>query len=506
MIDTQVRRAGRTRGAVAAGGETRPLPAFRAAAASPRSGARGSEPGWLRRYVIAVAGTDLCAAILAAITESFLQLQMPAPRSAAMFVAFPLIWLLLVHLSRGYEPGQLGAGSEEFRSLLRAGVLVMAGISVLSFAFDLDVPRGLVLVAVPLVVPLSAVGRYGLRRGLHAMRAQGRYMRTVVAVGREQSVLELVEQVRRESYYGMKIVAACVPDPASSGLLRAAGIRTIADLTSAAATARELDADAVAVTSSSETAASFLRRLSWDLEGTGVELLVAPGLMEVAGPRMHVRSFIGLPLLQVEEPKFTGPQRIVKQALDRLVAAAFIALVCPVLLAVALAVRVDSPGPVLFRQVRIGQGGREFQMLKFRSMVADAEARRAALLDRNQNADGLLFKITDDPRVTRVGRVLRRFSLDELPQLFNVLAGQMSLVGPRPPLPEEVALYDEPVRRRLLVKPGLTGLWQVSGRSDLAWDDAVRLDLRYVENWSLSLDLLILWKTAFAVIRARGAY
>jgi lipopolysaccharide/colanic/teichoic acid biosynthesis glycosyltransferase len=192
--------------------------------------------------------------------------------------------------------------------------------------------------------------------------------------------------------------------------------------------------------------------------------------------------------------------------MDRLVAAGTILLLAPVLVAIAVAVKLDSAGPILFRQVRVGQGGREFTMLKFRTMVADAEARRADLLAHNQNADGLLFKIADDPRITRVGRLLRRFSLDELPQLFNVLGGRMSLVGPRPPLPAEVALYDDSVRRRLLVKPGLTGLWQVSGRSDLTWDESVRLDLRYVENWSLLLDVMILWKTGFAVVRARGAY
>jgi exopolysaccharide biosynthesis polyprenyl glycosylphosphotransferase len=237
-----------------------------------------------------------------------------------------------------------------------------------------------------------------------------------------------------------------------------------------------------------------------------VELLVAPGLTEVAGPRLHMRPFIGLPLVHVEEPEFRGPKRLVKEVLDRLGAAALVLLVLPVLLAIAVAVRVDTPGPVFFRQQRIGKTGRPFTMLKFRSMVVDAEARRAELAARNQNADGLLFKVADDPRVTRVGRLLRRLSLDELPQLLNVLGGSMSLVGPRPPLPSEVARYDDDVRRRLLVKPGLTGLWQISGRSDLTWEEAVRLDLRYVENWSLALDLSILWRTFSAVLHADGAY
>jgi exopolysaccharide biosynthesis polyprenyl glycosylphosphotransferase len=328
----------------------------------------------------------------------------------------------------------------------------------------------------------------------------------VIVVGRESAVLDLVQRLRREPHCGMAVVAACVPDPDAAHALRAEGIETIGDLDHVARLVRALDADAVAVTSSSETAAAYLRRLSWQLEGAGVELLVAPGLTEIAGPRMHMRPFIGLPLVHVEEPEFRGPKRWVKHGLDRLVSGLALVLLTPVLAAISLAVRLDSPGPVLFRQVRIGQGGREFVMFKFRSMVADADAQREELLTRNQNADGLLFKVADDPRETRVGRHLRRYSLDELPQLFNVFLGRMSLVGPRPPLPAEVALYEGSVSRRLLVKPGLTGLWQVSGRSDLSWDDAVRLDLRYVENWSLLLDVMILWKTAFAVLRADGAY
>jgi exopolysaccharide biosynthesis polyprenyl glycosylphosphotransferase len=259
------------------------------------------------------------------------------------------------------------------------------------------------------------------------------------------------------------------------------------------------------VTTASETAADYLRRLSWQLEGTGVDLLVAPGLVEVARPRLHIRPLDGLPLLAVEQPRFTGWPRLMKGLLDRAGAALAILLLAPVLLALAVAVRMSGPGPVFFRQQRIGQGGRPFRMIKFRSMVPDAE-RHLELLREANVSDGLLFKIREDPRVTPVGRWLRRYSLDELPQLFNVLGGSMSLVGPRPPLPEEVARYDSSVSRRLLVKPGLTGLWQISGRSDLPWEETVRLDLRYVENWSLALDALIIWKTGRAVLTGSGAY
>jgi exopolysaccharide biosynthesis polyprenyl glycosylphosphotransferase len=257
------------------------------------------------------------------------------------------------------------------------------------------------------------------------------------------------------------------------------------------------------VTSASETAAQYLRSLSWQLEGTGLELLVAPGLVEVAGPRLHIRPFDGLPLLSVEQPRFSGWRRVVKGGIDRSLALVALVVLLPVLGALALAVR--ASGPVLYRQQRVGLGGQEFTMLKFRSMVVGADQQVAGLSDGN-DADGLLFKMRADPRVTPVGRWLRRLSLDELPQLVNVLRGDMSLVGPRPPLPREVAQYDTSVSRRLLVKPGLTGLWQISGRSDLPWEEAVRLDLRYVENWSLAMDVQILWKTARAVVSASGAY
>jgi exopolysaccharide biosynthesis polyprenyl glycosylphosphotransferase len=220
---------------------------------------------------------------------------------------------------------------------------------------------------------------------------------------------------------------------------------------------------------------------------------------------LHIRPFEGLPLLAVESPEFEGWRRLVKGAVDRSIAALALLVLAPVLLGIALAVRVTSGGPVLYRQERVGVHGRSFTMLKFRSMVANADQLLDVVRDANIS-DGLLFKAREDPRITPIGRWLRSLSLDELPQLINVLTGSMSLVGPRPPLPSEVARYDTSVRRRLLVKPGLTGLWQISGRSDLPWEEAVRLDLRYVENWSLATDLLILWKTGRAVLSRSGAY
>jgi exopolysaccharide biosynthesis polyprenyl glycosylphosphotransferase len=249
-----------------------------------------------------------------------------------------------------------------------------------------------------------------------------------------------------------------------------------------------------------------LRKLSWALEGSRAGLIVAPALMDVAGPRIAIRPMCGLPLLHVEQPELTGGRRVVKSALDHVAAALGLLVLLPLLLAVAVAVKLDSRGPILFKQKRVGRFGEEFTILKFRTMCLNAESMLPDVIHLNRNADGLLFKAPDDPRLTRVGRILRKYSIDELPQLINVLTGSMSLVGPRPPLPSEVARYHDHHHRRLLVKPGLTGLWQISGRADLSWEEAVRLDLRYVENWSLATDLLIVWKTAAVVLRGHGAY
>jgi exopolysaccharide biosynthesis polyprenyl glycosylphosphotransferase len=262
----------------------------------------------------------------------------------------------------------------------------------------------------------------------------------------------------------------------------------------------------VAVLTCPEMDGPRLRRLCWELEQRGTDILVAPTLVEVAGPRISIRLAAGLPLMHVEHPRLTGGRRLAKAAFDRVGAALLLLTLAPLLAVIALLVKLSDPGPVFFRQTRYGRHGEEFLIYKFRTMVANAEALKADLDHLNKHADGPLFKIDDDPRITRIGAVLRKYSLDELPQLLNVLLGNMSLVGPRPPLPAEVEQYGIEARRRLVVKPGLTGLWQVSGRSDLSWEDSVRLDLRYVENWSLALDAMILWKTVFVVAKGNGAY
>ncbi|UOX99774.1 sugar transferase [Blastococcus sp. PRF04-17] len=477
-----------------------------AAPTGPRPLTRRSAPRWIRSYSAALVAFETVSAAVAAgavllARGTYLDVSTPLLWGALGLV---VAWPALLGATGAYSERVYGTGSDEYRRVGRAGFLLLAFASFLSYAAQLDLSRILVVVAIPALTLVTLLGRYAARIQLRRLRSAGRCTKRVVVVGRGGAVLELVERLQRERYAGLDVVAACVTPADRVRVTQGAGV-PVGGLDDVLSLAAEVDADTIAVTSASETAAQYLRQLSWQLEGTGIELLVAPGLIEVAGPRLHIRPFEGLPLLSVEQPCFEGWRRVIKGGFDRAVAAVVLVLLAPVLAGIAIAVKLTSPGPVLYRQERIGLNGSSFTMLKFRSMIADAD-RRLEDLRGDNISDGLLFKMRSDPRVTPVGRLLRRLSLDELPQLFNVVRGTMSLVGPRPPLPGEVARYDNQVSRRLLVKPGLTGLWQISGRSDLSWEESVRLDLRYVENWSLALDMLILWKTGRAVLSRSGAY
>lgn len=479
--------------------------------ASPRARAR-----WMRRYQQGLVSVDLIAAGVAVTVAYLVRFGVPERSTnlrvyALVCVLTPLAWVAVVAMNRAYEGRYVGAGPAEFDRLFKAFLYLTALVAIGSYATQIDVARGFVVIALPLALVFDLVGRYVARKYLHRRRAQGRAMRSMLLVGDGAAIVEFAQLLRRDSHAGMSVVGACVPaelvaNPLTQKLLSEQEIPLLGDLDSIVAAVKVSHADTVAIVASSVIGPQRTRWISWQLEGSDTDLVISPGLMEVAWPRLHIQPVAGLPLVHVEEPEFTGFRRVLKGAFDRTVALLALAILAPVALGVAVAVRVTSRGPVFFRQGRVGRNGRMFKMVKFRSMYVDAEARRAELEARNVNADGVLFKVRNDPRITRVGRVIRKYSLDELPQLFNVLTGKMSLVGPRPPLPAEVARYGDDMRRRLLVKPGITGLWQISGRNDLSWDETKQLDLRYVENWSLGTDLTILWKTIFAVVAARGAY
>ena len=459
---------------------------------------------WTRNYLRQAAMTDFVIAVV----SSTLALQVRfeghlPPWYAVLSVTFPLLWVMSLWLSGAYDARYVGTGSDEFRKVLNAGVSLTAGLAILSYAINTELSREYLVLTMPSVILLDLVARYAMRKRLHKQRFLGRCMSTVLAVGHESAVSDLITELRRDSYHGLSVVAACLTSESDNGSV--AGVPVCGGLQDIASAVRHCGVDTVAVLSCNEIDGVTLRQLAWELEKTGTDLCVAPALLDVAGPRTTIRPTAGLTLLHVDHPQLTGPRLVVKEIFDRAIAGLALVLLSPLFGLVAMAIRLSDAGPALFTQTRVGKDGRTFKVYKFRTMVVDAEKRLAELRQSN-DSDGVLFKMRRDPRITAIGGRLRKWSVDELPQLINVFRGEMSLVGPRPALPEEAARYADHVRRRLVVKPGLTGMWQVNGRSDLSWDETVRLDLRYVENWSFALDLQILWKTIAVIFRGSGAY
>ncbi|MEA5153333.1 sugar transferase [Raineyella sp.] len=419
-------------------------------------------------------------------------------------VAGLMVGLLLMGALGGTESRSrriLGAGLEEYRRVIRACFVVFGGVAVVSYLLGAQLSRKFFLTTLPLAVLMLLVGRWAARCGLNNQRRGGAGLTPTLVVGSLEDLAGMVEDMRRRPDAGYLPVAVASTDAALTpegldGLDRV----SFQDVSEWARTGR---VEAVAVTSGLTRGEA--RRLAWDLEDCRTHLMFAPGLTDVTGPRIHFTDAQGLELVHVDLPRFSGWHHLLKRAFDIAVATAALVILSPVLLLVALTIKLDDGGPVLYRQERIGLGGRTFTIHKFRSMRIDADR----LIDRMIDEAGgkaLLFKVENDPRITRVGRFLRRYSLDELPQFWTVLRGAMSIVGPRPQVAREVAEYTDAAHRRLLVKPGITGLWQVNGRSNLSVEESVRLDLRYVENWSLLGDLIIILKTVKVVLQPKGAY
>jgi exopolysaccharide biosynthesis polyprenyl glycosylphosphotransferase len=421
-------------------------------------------------------------------------------------VALIVAWAVILTIFATRDPRFIGTGNNEYRRVVDATGRLFGVVAVVAFLFQLDLARGYIVLALPIGLFALLASRWMWRQWLVAQRLRGDFSSRVLLVGSRVSVSAIARDLARSPESGYLVVGACIPgDTIGEYLARGVPVSNNLDQLQTAMDATA--ADTVVVTSSDELPPERIRELSWSLEPGRQHLVLAPSLTDVGGPRIHMRPVAGLPLIHVETPRYEGMKRFSKRAFDVVSSALLIAVLSPILLAVAIGVRVSTPGPFLFRQERVGLNGDHFKMLKFRSMVVNAEQRLDELsaLTRSEG-NAVMFKMRDDPRVTAIGRFLRRFSLDELPQLFNVLGGSMSLVGPRPPLDSEVAIYENHVHRRFLVKPGITGLWQVSGRSNLSWEDTVRLDLYYVENWSITGDILILWRTMRAVIAREGAY
>ena len=460
---------------------------------------------WSRRLAVRLAVSDTVMIVLAGLGLHLTQLGVAGVTGRWSVTALVVAaWLLALRLIDSRDPRLIGHGPDEYKRVVQATLAVFGVLATSSFLFHFTLSRG--YVAFMMLVGLAGIlsGRFVWRRWLHRRRACGDMMTRVLAVGDRRTVSDLIDDLERSPMAGFKVIGACVPDGGSTAIR---GVPVVGSLNRVAATVRATGVDTVAVTASGAFGADDVRELSWSLEDTETDLVLAPALTNIAGPRILTQPVAGLPLIHVDKPSYREANKVLKRSFDLVVGTFLLLLGLPLIAAVAVAVKTTSKGPVFFRQVRVGLEGESFRMIKFRSMVVDAEE-QLAVLKQTRVTDGneVLYKLRNDPRITPVGRWIRRLSLDELPQLFNVLLGHMSLVGPRPPLLAEVELYGDRARRRLLVKPGMTGLWQVSGRSDLGWEETVRLDVYYVENWSITSDLVILWKTVKAVVASSGAY
>jgi exopolysaccharide biosynthesis polyprenyl glycosylphosphotransferase len=468
----------------------------------------------IRRVVAAVALLDIVVMSAAILLSWNLRLTLDLsiwaadalPEEALSSTVGPwilLAWVVLVAAQGGYSGRYFGAGTEEFKAVSVGSLLAVGSVGLACYLLKDDLSRGFLLLTFLLGIPMLLIERYLVRGAVRQVRARGRLVRRVVAVGAPEDIIEIVTALNRDRHAGYEVLGGCVPDGLSGEDLPVPCLGSVDDVRRVCEAG---EADTVLVArGGGYSSSSDLRRVAWELSDSNIDLVVVPSLTDIAGPRIHMRPVAGLPLLHVEGPQAGEAAGLDKRLFD--VVGALIALVVlsPLMLLVAVSIWLQDRGPVLYRQLRVGRDGRTFDCFKFRSMYLDAEFAEAYLRE-DANHEGALFKLARDPRVTRVGQFIRRYSLDELPQLFNVVRGDMSLVGPRPQQLWEVQTYDDWARRRLLVRPGMTGLWQVSGRSSLSWDEAVRLDLYYVDNWSMVTDLVIMSKTVKAVFSAQGAY
>ncbi|MFJ6268590.1 sugar transferase [Pseudarthrobacter oxydans] len=424
-------------------------------------------------------------------------------------VGLGITWWLMLGAWSSRQSRILGAGADEYKRVAAASLWLFGLVAIFSYVLRIETARGYVGIALPVGLTGLLLARWLLRQHLNVRRQRGSSMSRLLLLGGPAAIAHLARSLRGAQHAGYLPVAAYSPGGSTTlHLENETGLEILGTSPNAASileAIEECNADTVAISAGVQLHPQTIRHLGWELAARNIGLIMAPALTDIAGPRIHTQQVAGLPLIHVTTPSLEGGQRVAKRLFDLVVSGGLIILTSPLMLLTAALIKSDSKGPVLFQQERVGIEGLHFRMLKFRSMVVDAENRLGGLTEKNEG-HGVLFKMKNDPRVTRVGAILRKYSLDELPQLFNIFGGSMSLVGPRPPLPTEVAAYEHDVRRRLLVKPGLTGLWQVSGRSNLSWQDSVRLDLYYVENWSLAGDLVILLRTVRAVFLGTGAY
>ena len=486
------------------------------AAEAPAVPTVATEPGsrWWSSYATRILLTDAVAVFVAVFTAYLVRFEanggvlvsgLLSPSYLAVSIALLWAWIFALVVGRTQDRRLIGVGPAEYQRVSMVTWRLFAAVAVVSYLGRMEIGRAYLGIAFPLGLALILAGRFAWRQWLRRRREAGEFQSRVLVVGHDAKAASLIAEMRQRSSAGFGVIGVCVPDGEDAGA-HIAGIPVLGTISQAAAVARTHGVDAVTVVASDAVTSESVRRLGWDLEGSGIDLALAISFRDVAGPRVLMQPVNGLPLMYVDEPQFTGAKDLVKSLFDVVGALLGLVAISPVLLVIGLLVRLSGPGPILYTQERVGVRGTTFKMLKFRSMDVDAHDRLADVLAAEGITEiGLFYKPKNDPRVTPLGRVLRKYSLDELPQLFNVLRGEMSLVGPRPQISTEVALYDRKAHRRLLVKPGLTGLWQVSGRSDLTPEMGIRMDVYYVENWTFFGDLLLLARTVRTIVSARGA-
>lgn len=419
----------------------------------------------------------------------------------AALVIIGVLWLIALDATDSRDRHTVGQGFIEYRRIADASVAVFAVTVATAFFLGMNLSRLLVAIVFPVGLLMLVLSRWLWRQWLRRQQLKGEYLHHAVVIGDPSKVAHIAKQIRRTIGTGYKIVGVITNGVPSEGI---PDLEVLGDIAHAEPALDAANIDALIIAGSDDLDPDTLRRLGYAVSDRDIQLIMAPALTDIAGPRLHATPVAGLPLVHVDFPRMEGTSRFLKRAFDLVGSVLLLLVLSPAFLATAIAIRLDGRGPIFYHQERIGRGGRTFGMRKFRSMVANADDQLASLLDLQGTSEKPLFKVVDDPRITKVGRFLRKHSIDELPQLINVVRGEMSLVGPRPQRAAEVALYDDIAYRRLLVKPGMSGLWQVSGRSSLSWEETIRLDLYYVENWSLTQDIVILFRTVRAVV-APGA-
>lgn len=416
-------------------------------------------------------------------------------------IATIIFWLAMLGAFSSYRAANLGTGVAEYKQIWKASITVALVLALLAFLFQYPLSRGYYAILMVLGFPMLISGRFLMRKLVHAIRRRGGLVTPTLVVGHANNAEDVIKVLRREPWLGYDVVGVVTPEMEATSF----DVPLLGKPEDIVDTAIKTNVSAVIFTEGAFPTAADFRRMAWQLEDKRLDMVIVPALTDISAERLEIRPVAGLPLVHVAKPQALEASRWIKRVFDAVGSTLLILMAAPIIGLVAAAIKLEDGGPVFFKQLRTGRRGKPFYCYKFRSMCVDAEAKLAALADQNEG-NGVLFKMSEDPRITKVGKFIRRFSIDEVPQFFNVLLGDMSLIGPRPALPSEVAQYDDDAMRRLQVRPGMSGLWQVSGRSDLSWEETVRLDLYYVDNWSFLQDMNILLRTFGAVVRSRGAY